>query len=237
MSRRVSSRWLAIRSSRIRSSRRPLASSPSSRVITHPYARSLPPETPTTIFDDATTATSSPESVNVPNILVLGPANANNVSVRNGTHHDRWTSNASVLSGYSDSASSQRSSSTATASNEENHLARLRYLLLKAGIETGFLRTSGQTLPVYVEALAENVFGNLPWQKKVFTYYRKLVTSDKSMQTVNNFPPRRLGAREAAMSVKWLGDGPQWAWMRDLYRIVFGFGIDEAERRGGALQI
>lgn len=199
--------------------------------------RSLPPETPTTIFDDAVTASSSPESGNVPHILVLGPASTGSSSVRGGTHHDRWTSNASVLSGYSESASSQRSSSTATAGNEETQLTRLRCLLLKAGMNTGFSRLSGQQLPAYVKALPDTAFGALPWQRKIFDCYKKLVLGDKSMLTVNAMPSRRLGAYEVAKSVKWLGNSEQWAWMRDLYRLVFGFGIDEAERRGGSFQI
>ncbi|KAI7450405.1 hypothetical protein KC368_g4665 [Hortaea werneckii] len=124
------------------------------------------PETPTTIFDDTTSsAASSPDSVTVPNILVLGPASSNSTSHhgsssssrRAGHHHERWSSNASVLSGYSESVTSQRTSSTATAGKkkrtqpsssaaassaeeEEAHLTRLRYLLLKAGMQTGYPR-------------------------------------------------------------------------------------------------
>ena len=194
------------------------------------------PETPSTIFDDATTATSSPDSAVVPNILVLGPTSTGSNSLR-GTHHDRWSSNASVLSGYSESASSQRTSSTATAGSEEAHLVRLRYLLLRAGMNTGYSRLSGDRLPAYVNKLPDTAFGSLPWQKKVFNYYKALVVGDKSMLTVNGMPGRRLGANEVAKSIKWLGNGEKWAWMRDLYRLVFGFGIDEAERRGGSFQI
>ena len=203
-----------------------------------PHVRSLPPETPSTVFDDASTTTSSPDSGTVPNILVLGPASTgSSSSARGGTHHDRWSSNASVLSAYSDSASSQRTSSTATASSEEAHLTRLRCLLLKAGMNTGFSRVSGQPLPAYVKTLPNTAFGSLAWQEKVFGYYKRLVNGDKSMEIVNSMPSRRLGANELAKSVRWLGNSEQWAWMRDLYRIVFGFGIDEAERRGGSFQL
>lgn len=200
---------------------------------------SIPPETPTTIFDDATTTASSPDSVTVPNILVLGPAapSSNSGSLRGAPHHDRWSSNASVLSGYSESASSQRTSSTATASSEEAHLGRLRYLLLKAAFNTGYARNSGQTLPTYVQGQPNTSFGKLPWQMKVWSIYQKLVTNDKSMGSAHLLPQRRLGAVETAKSVKWLGRNEQWVWMRDLYRLVFGFGIDEVERRGGAVQV
>lgn len=199
--------------------------------------RGLPPETPTTIFDDETTAASSPDSAVVPNILVLGPASTGSASSRGGTHHDRWSSNASVLSDYSESGSSQRTSSTATAGSEDTHLTRLRCLLLKAGMNQGYSKISGQQLPTFVRDLPDIAFGTLPWQMKVLTFYKKLVMGDKSMLTVHNYPSRRLGANEVAKSVKWLGNTEQWAWMRDLYRLVFGFGIDEADRRGGSFQI
>ncbi|KAI6812272.1 hypothetical protein KC342_g17338, partial [Hortaea werneckii] len=142
-------------------------------------AAAIVPETPTTIFDDTTSsAASSPDSVTIPNILVLGPASSNNNTSHHGStssasarraghHHERWSSNASVLSGYSESVTSQQTSSTATAGKkkkqppnpnpnsitssisatqeeegEEAHLTRLRYLLLKAGMQTGYTRPS-----------------------------------------------------------------------------------------------
>ncbi|KAF2716279.1 hypothetical protein K431DRAFT_307923 [Polychaeton citri CBS 116435] len=197
-------------------------------------ASTLPPETPTTIFDDTASATDSPDSTNVPNILVLGPASKNG---RSAAHHERWSSNASVLSGYSESASSQRTSSTQTAGKEDQHLMRLKYLLLKAGMDTGFQRMNGQQLPQFVNGLPANAFGTMPWQVKVLTIYKKLVSNDRSMLQAHNLPSRRLGAVEVANSVNWLGNAESWAWMRDLYRLVFGFGIDEAERRGGHFQV
>ncbi|USW53748.1 hypothetical protein Slin15195_G070670 [Septoria linicola] len=212
--------------------------STSSTVSNRKYheAQTFPPETPVTIFDDTSTANSSPDSVSVPNILVLGPSSSSG-SNRGAPHHDRWTSNASVLSDYSESAASggsQRSSSTATAGGEETHLARLRCLLLKAGMNTGYARASSQPLPTYVSALPDSAFGTLPWQMKVLSLYKRLVTSDQSLKSAHTMSSERLGAADVAKSVRWLGNGEQWAWMRDLFRIVFGFGVDEAERRGGS---
>ena len=87
---------------------------------------------------------------------------------RAGHHHERWSSNASVLSGYSESVTSQRTSSTATAGKKKKpqpsssavtapstqqqeeeaaHLTRLRYLLLKAGMQTGYVRHSSSSHP------------------------------------------------------------------------------------------
>ena len=216
----------------------------------HDAAASLPPETPTTIFDDATTANSSPtDSISVPNILVLGPAPSNSTasstssnpsSLRGAAtapHHDRWSSNASVLSGYSESASSQRTSSTATAgkTSEETHLSRLRYLLLRAAIaQTAYTRSAAVPLPQHIQSMPPTSFGSLPWQRKVWAIYQKLVVNDKSMGGAHAWPARRLGAADAARSVKWLGRNEQWVWMRDLYRLVFGFGIEEASGRGGS---
>lgn len=194
------------------------------------------PETPTTIFDDTTAASSPDDSSSVPNILVLGPSTGPSYN-RSNTHLERWSSNASVMSGYSESASSQRTSSTATAGADETHLNRLRYLLIKAALNSGWSRSMGQQLPAYAQAMAKTAFGSLPWQMKIFGYYQKLVMNDKSMINAHAFPSRRISAPEMAKSVKWLGRNEQWAWMRDLYRIVFGFGIDEADRKGGAIQV
>ncbi|KAI7207177.1 hypothetical protein KC333_g9479, partial [Hortaea werneckii] len=193
-------------------------------------AAAIVPETPTTIFDDTTSsAASSPDSVTIPNILVLGPASSNNNTNHHGStssasarraghHHERWSSNASVLSGYSESVTSQQTSSTATAGKkkkqppnpnptssssaaaeeeEEAHLTRLRYLLLKAGMQTGYTRhhpssSSSHTNPssspssssspknppsnppvpsfqTYISALPPTAFGTLPWQRKTLT--------------------------------------------------------------------
>ncbi|RMY06479.1 hypothetical protein D0868_05844 [Hortaea werneckii] len=263
-------------------------------------AAAIVPETPTTIFDDTTSsAASSPDSVTIPNILVLGPASSNNTNHhgstsssarRAGHHHERWSSNASVLSGYSESVTSQRTSSTATAGKkkkqqpnptttsspsaaveeEEAHLTRLRYLLLKAGMQTGYTRhpsssssssSSSSTNPTnlsssspknpppnphvsfqtYIAALPPTAFGTLPWQRKTLTRYQDLIRHDETMGGIDSYPARRLGAGEVAGSVGWLEGGKgggatqQWAWMRDLYRLVFGFGVEEGERmmRGG----
>jgi hypothetical protein len=82
-------------------------------------------------------------------------------------------------------------------------------------MDTGYTRTSGQPLPTYVKALPDNAFGTLPWQMKVLSFYKKLVTNDKSMLTVHNYPARRLSANDIAKAVRWLGNSEQWAWMRE----------------------
>ncbi|RMY73610.1 hypothetical protein D0862_14265 [Hortaea werneckii] len=245
---------------------------------------------------------------------------------RAGHHHERWSSNASVLSGYSESVTSQRTSSTATAGKkkkpqpssstaaaaaaaasstqqeeeEEAHLTRLRYLLLKAGMQTGYPRhpssshpnpnpnpssssssstpspspqnpsthpSHSETFQSYIAHLPPTAFGTSPWQRQTLKSYQQLVRHDGTMAGIDAYPVRRLGAAEVAGSVVWLagkaagtgtgtgtggggdrgagggkggqegqggqGGGQQWAWMRDLYRLVFGFGVEEGERMRG----
>ena len=201
-------------------------------------APSLPPETPTTIFDDATTV-SSPETVNVPNILVLGPAapSSSSGSARGNKHHDRWSSNASTLSDYSESADSQRTSSTARANSDGKHLLRLRCLILKAASSVGFSRATSQSLASFAKTLPVNAFGNQPWQLQLLEHYKRLVTVDQSLRSVASVSGRTLTAVEVAKSVMWLCRNEDWMWLNRLYLLVFGFGVEEAEQRGGYFQV
>lgn len=183
-------------------------------------AVSMNPETPTTIFDDREELSPADEP-NVPNILVLGPENS---ATRT---HNRWSSAASTLSGYSES--SQRTSSTATAGREDPHLVRLKALIVKAAINAGYSR--GHPLPAYVKSLPSNSFGSAPWQIKLLESYKKLVMSDLSLRNVHILPPRRLTAGEVARAVQWMGRSEQFSWMRDLFRFVFGFFPEDASAR------
>ncbi|KAH0168031.1 hypothetical protein KCU67_g3650, partial [Aureobasidium melanogenum] len=198
----------------------------------------LPPETPTTIFDDATTA-SSPESVTVPNILVLGPAApaSSGGSTRGAKHHDRWSSNASTLSDYSESADSQRTSSTARANSDGKHLLRLRCLILKAAFNVGFSRTSNQSLASFAKKLPVQSFGSQSWQVRLLEHYKRLVIVDQSLRSVTSLSGRSLTAVEVAKAVMWLSRNEEWLWLQDLYLVVFSFGVEEAELRGGFFQI
>lgn len=145
-------------------------------------ALSAPPETPSTIFDN-TTAAPSPDSVSGPNILVLGiGARSGGGSNRDNARLERWSSNASSPSDYSESSSSQRTSSTATAGSEATHLMRLRGLILHAATNVGFSRVSAQTLAAFVRELPQDAFGALQWQMRVFDCYRRLVLADSSLE-------------------------------------------------------
>ncbi|KAF2476075.1 uncharacterized protein BDR25DRAFT_331654 [Lindgomyces ingoldianus] len=180
------------------------------------------PETPTTIFDDREEFSPS-EEPNVPNILILGPeAGATRT-------HDRWSSAASSLSTYSDASQSVHTSSTATAGREDPNLIRLKGLIVKSAINTGYSRQT--PLPDFVRALPSNSFGTIPWQSKLFEHYKKLVLSDPTLRTVHTTPLRRLTASEIGRAVQWMARSEQFSWMRDLYRFVFGSFPEDAGQR------
>lgn len=178
------------------------------------------PETPTTIYDDREEM--SPEEP-TPNILVLGPE-----GVRTQTH-TRWSSNSSNLSTYSET--SQRTSSTATAGREDPHLSKLKTLIVRAAMNIGYSRNMPQTLPAFVKALPSNSFGTAPWQLKLLESYRKLVIADPTLRAQAQLPSKRFTAAEVARAVQWMGRSEQFAWLRDLYRLVFGFFPDDAVTR------
>jgi hypothetical protein len=179
------------------------------------------PETPTTIFDDREELSPSEHEPNVPNILVLGPEAGLTRT------HDRWSSASSNLSTYSDA--SIHSSSTATAGREDHNLVRLKGLIIKAAINTGYTRH--QPLPDFVRSLPLNSFGTIPWQTQLFDNYRKLVLTDPTLRTVHNQPPRRLTALEIGRAVQWLARSEQFKWLRELYRFVFGSYPEDTSQR------
>jgi hypothetical protein len=184
----------------------------------------MQPETPTTIFDDLQDEFSPADAEpNVPNILVLGPEAGQTRT------HDRWSSAASSLSTYSDSSQSVHTSSTATASREDPNLVRLKGLIVKAAINSGYSRQT--PLPDFIRSLPSNSFGTIPWQIKLFEQYKKLVLTDPMIRTAHLLPLRRLTASEIGRAVQWMARSEQFSWMRDLYRFVFGsFPEDTGQR-------
>ena len=218
------------------------------------FPLAAPPETPVTIFDDVT-APSSPDSVTEPNILVLGPASGTNSGVV--PHHDRWSSNASTLSEYSEDASSSQhtntSSSRTVGGSDQAHLLRLRGLILKTAMLVGYRRpgpgsssssaisgSSNRSTTVsfqeYVQGLVPTTFGASPAQVRLLNSYKKLVAADPSLQNLAPVTNKRFSTVEVAKAVRWLSTGnEQWAWMRELYKLVNGYSVEEAEKRGGML--
>lgn len=198
------------------------------------HARYREPETPTTEFEDTPI---SPEetSPNIPNILVLGTEGSR-------ASNARWSSATSSLSGYSQG--SQKSSSTITSTNNEDvNLTRLKVLILKAAMNAGFTRTTPTTsapnkndppaLQSFVKVLPTGSFGSLPAHAALLTAYRNLVLGDPTFRNANSLPAmgRKASAVDVAKSVGWMMNSGRYTFLKDLFRLVFGFHIEEAEGR------
>ncbi|KAI0392771.1 hypothetical protein F5Y17DRAFT_459532 [Xylariaceae sp. FL0594] len=191
------------------------------------------PETPVTEFEDTPLSPES-HSPQAPNILVLGTD-----SNRGG----RWSSSASNLSSYSQS--SQRTSSTATTATaaEDVNITRIKALILKAAMNVGFTRdsppegyghSSAIPLQTFVKSLKTGSFGSLPSHAALLQNYKNLVMSDSSLRHASSLPPRgrRVLASDIAKSISLMTNkSSQYGFLRDLFKLVFGFHVDEAESR------
>ncbi|KAJ8066645.1 hypothetical protein OCU04_005693 [Sclerotinia nivalis] len=183
------------------------------------------PETPTTDFED-TPITPEEVSPNIPNIMVLG-----------SDRPPRWSSAASSLSGYSQ----ESGTSTVTDGNqpEDLNLTRLKILILKASMNVGYSRTaisstgSPLTLQNFIKALPTGSFGSLPAHATLLTSYRNLVLSDPTFRNPSSLPPpgKKVSAPDVAKSVSWMMRAGQYTFLKDLFRMVFGFRVDEADSR------
>ncbi|KFX89879.1 hypothetical protein V490_06772 [Pseudogymnoascus sp. VKM F-3557] len=196
--------------------------------------RRIEPETPTTEFED-TPISPEDHSPSIPNILVLG--------TENGRSSTRWSSNSSNLSGYSQG--SNKTSSTAkgaSSASEDVNLTRLKILILKAAMNVGFERNQpangsvsgpANALQAYVKALPTGSFGSLPWHANLLASYKDLVLSDPTFRSAVTLPAqgKRANALDVSKSVGWMMKSGQYLWLKDLYRLVFGFQVDEAEKR------
>ncbi|KAI4288048.1 MAG: hypothetical protein L6R35_002693 [Caloplaca aegaea] len=186
------------------------------------------PETPTTVFEDIQQM--SPDEAPVPNILVLGP-DARTQSVRSQQSRQRgiqnkWSSSSSTLSGYSGS-----STSTIINPAEDPHLLCLKLIIVKAALNVGFQRSSSASISLqsFVKSIPSNSFGNAPWQLHLLNQYKKLVASDPGFRSPG--PAKTVQASEVAKAVKWMVGIGQYTWLADLFRLVFGFRVEDGERR------
>ncbi|KAJ5734183.1 hypothetical protein N7493_002969 [Penicillium malachiteum] len=188
------------------------------------------PETPTTIFED--TATVSPDEAPVPNILVLGHGNGHNG--HGHSSHPKWPSSASSISEQSRSSGHTASSAnTVTTVSEDPNFTRLKILITKAAVNSGYQRASNQALSSFVKSLPADAFGSAPWQVSLFKYYRKLVAFDPAFRSVGS--QARVSAIEVARACQAMLQSGQYSWLRDLYRLVFGFQIEDAMGRKGII--
>jgi hypothetical protein len=178
------------------------------------------PETPTTIFEDTTTV--SPDEAPGPNLFVLGQGQ------RQGSHR-KWSSNSSTLSGRTKTSDHTSSTNTVTTSTENPNLARLRILVAKAAIDSGYQRTGPGDLSLFVKSLSSDAFGSSPWQVSLLGHFKKLVISHPAFRVVGS--PAHAGVVDIAKAVETMAQTVQFAWLKDLYRFVFGFHPEEAEGR------
>jgi hypothetical protein len=196
------------------------------------------PETPTTEFED-TPISPEDSSPNIPNILVLSTEG-------NRAATARWSSTTSTLSTYSQGSSRSHNSTstiTSTANAEDVNLTRLKILILKAAMNVGFSRSTPTTatpnksdppaLQSFVKSLPTGSFGSLPAHATLLASYRNLVLSDPTFRSANSLPPmgRKATAVDVAKSVGWMMKSGQYTFLKDLFKLVFGFPAEEAESR------
>ncbi len=217
------------------------------------------PETPTTIFED--TVNLSPDEEPIPNILILGAgqqqqqqqqqqsshtnANSQASSQNRRPPHNKWSSSSSTLSASSSNSSLSNVSSSHTVTSpsfsanptvEDPNLTLLKLLFVKAAQNSGFQRSGPLTLPMFAKSMPSDSFGNLTWQVNLLENYKKAILADP-----NGFreigPPMRAGAVYVARAVTAILQTGYYGWLRDLYRLIFGFYIEEARvRKGVAVQ-
>jgi hypothetical protein len=189
------------------------------------------PETPTTEFED--TPVSPENSPNIPNILVLGTESTR-------ASNARWSSSSAYSQG------SNHSNSTITSTNkpdEDVNLTRLKVLIVKAAMNVGFSRTTPTSAPpikaeppalqAFVKNLPAGSFGSLPAHATLLTAYRNLVLSDPTFRSAQSLPAigKKASATDVAKSVSWMMRSGQYTFLKDLFKLVFGFTLEEADKR------
>lgn len=196
------------------------------------------PETPVTEFEDTGDTPISPgsESPQMPNILVLGTTQDG--GSQGGSRGGRWSSSASNLSSYSQSSAKTSSTATTATSAEDVNVTRIKMLILKAAMNIGFSRegdnTGASSLQAFVQKLPTGSFGSLPAHATLLQNYKSLVLADTTFRTAASLPSRgkRVSATDVAKSVGWMTlRSGQYGFLRDLFRLVYGFPIEEAENR------
>lgn len=193
--------------------------------MAHQNPEAINPETPTTIFEDTTNE--SPDDP-LPNIIVLGPNHKHN---NTSNKPPKWSSAASTLSDYSQASEQTTSSAnTVTTPSEDPNLTCLKVLIIRAAMNAGYRRGEPTPLPTFVKSLSPTAFGTLPWQTSLLDSYCKLTGSDPAFRVVG--PPMRVAAVDVASAVEGMVNEGSYIWLRDLYRLVFGFGIEAVEAGG-----
>ncbi|RMZ76034.1 hypothetical protein DV737_g5016, partial [Chaetothyriales sp. CBS 132003] len=153
----------------------------------------------------------------------------------------RSASIASVTESAAHPGSTQlgASAQTVTTLVEDPVLTLLKTMFVKAALNTnrGFSSTSSDpslnSLPSFVRNLPDTAFGTQVWQVSLLDNYRKTIQTDPSFRQLGvagNMGERgRVNAVEVAKAVKGMTSCVYgFGWLRDLYRYVFGFYVEEA---------
>ena len=146
----------------------------------------------------------------------------------------RPSSRASTRSAPHSAISATSSAHTVTTPSEDPNLTLLKLLFVKAALNAGFVRPHSSpsstshpiTLPKFVSALPEGAFGSQSWQLSLLENYKKVVGGDPAFRNIG--PPVRAQAGEVAKAVKQMVQSGYFTWLRDLFRLVFGFYIEDA---------
>jgi hypothetical protein len=160
--------------------------------------------------------------------------------------YHKWSSASSTLSASSRASSLSAASSAHTITSpvsgykpptEDPNLTLLKLLFVKAAQDAGFQRTGTLTLPAFTNAMPPDSFGASTWQINLLENYKKVVLADANgFRSIGPFT--RAGAVQVARAVSAMVQSGYYGWLRDLYRLVFGFHLEEAEaRKGVAVQI
>lgn len=225
------------------SKRESLRSVPEERARKH---KAPVPETPVTEFEDTPISPES-SSPQMPNILVLGTGGSE--AGRSGSHGARWSSSASNLSSYSQTSGKSSSTATAgTATAEDVNITRIKGLIVKAAMNIGFSRDAAAvdglggatSLQAFVKSLPAGSFGSLPSHATLLQNYKNLVLADPVFRASASLPARnkRLNASDIGKSVAWMMHrSTHYGFLRDLFKVVFGFPLEDSETRKGSVVI
>lgn len=191
------------------------------------------PETPVTEFEDTPISPQS-RSPQMPNILVLG-------TTSDTSRGGRWSSSASNLSSYSKSSTRTSSTATTTATAEDPNVTRAKMLVLRAAMNLGFNRdaiadpkAASPALQKFVQELPPGSFGSLLTHSTLLTQYKNSVLTDAIIPRHHTLPARgkRVSSQEMAKSILMMMKSSQrFAYLRDLFRIVFQFPLEEVDTR------
>ena len=133
------------------------------------------------------------------------------------------------------------SAQTVTTPSDDPTLSLLKTLFVKAALLTnrGYSRTSSDpnlnSLPAFAKTLPDTAFGAQIWQVTLLDNFRKTVQSDPSFRQLGVASTVGERGKINAVEVAWAIKGMTscvygFGWLRDLYRYVFGFYLEDALR-------